>query len=94
MRFFIDLDEAMKMVYGYATECFPDEYENVPNGSGGFITKIVWWSDKDGGNDTIEYMNEEEWSEWACSHFRAWKEVRIVESGIEVYGVGDEENGG
>ena len=86
MHTFIDLDEAMNKYYGYGVECFPDHYENVPNGYGGLVTEVTWLSDKEDGKDTVEYIDEEEWSEWACSYFKSCrKAVKIKKTGIVVY---------
>ena len=86
MHRFIDLDEAMNMFYGHGVECFPDEWMNVPDEYGGFVTKVTWWPDIEGGKDTIEYIDEEDWSEWACSYFKSYrKAVKIKKTGIVVY---------
>lgn len=82
---FIDLDDAVKMVYGDA-EYFPDEWKNVSNGCGGYVTELTWWPDNKGDNDSHDYIDEEGWSEWACSYFKSYrKAVKIKKTGIVVY---------
>ena len=82
MRRYFDLDDAVNQYYG-DVNWFPDDWENVRK-NGRWVTKVTWFADEEGGKDSYEYIDIDEWEQWALNRrYGTW--VKVVKDGIVVY---------